>query len=127
VIECVLDASVVLAYLGEEPGHEKIATVLDQAAVSAVNIAEVATKLAEKGAPEQRIRETIRDLSVEIVAFDEGLSYRVADLRHGTRALGLPLGDRACLATARHFGVPAITADRRWSRLKVGVEIQLLR
>ncbi len=126
-MECVLDSSAVLAYLAEEPGYEKIAAVLDGAAWSAVNAAEVATKLAEKGAPDQRIQQTIRSLHLQIIPFDETLSYRVAALRQPTRGLGLSLGDRACLATAPHLAVRAVTTDRMWSRLKVGVTIQLVR
>jgi PIN domain nuclease of toxin-antitoxin system len=44
-----------------------------------------------------------------------------------TRAAGLSLGDRACLALARERRIPALTADRAWSHLQLGIEIQTVR
>ncbi|MFV2000241.1 MAG: hypothetical protein ACC654_07750 [Acidimicrobiia bacterium] len=40
---------------------------------------------------------------------------------------GLSLGDRACLATAAELGVPAVTADRMWSDLDLGVDVISIR
>jgi ribonuclease VapC len=126
VSKSVLDASAVLAYLQREPGHEAIGAMLDEARVSAVNIAEVAAKLAEKGASEARLRQTIGALGVEILAFYEALAYSTGVLRQATRHAGLSLGDRACLATARSLGVPAVTTDRDWAGLQIGIEIRVL-
>jgi PIN domain nuclease of toxin-antitoxin system len=44
-----------------------------------------------------------------------------------TRGRGLSLADRACLALARVLDRPAITADRAWAGLEVGVEIRTIR
>ena len=44
-----------------------------------------------------------------------------------TRATGLSLGDRACLALAQRLRVPAVTADREWANVNVGITIQLVR
>jgi ribonuclease VapC len=127
MISCVLDASAILAYLVGESGSREVEKLLDEAAVSAVNIAEVASKLAEIGAPADRIRQTIEALGVEIIPCDEAIAYQIGDLRRSTKALGLSLGDRACLATALQLNVRAITADRGWKTLKVGVRIQVIR
>jgi ribonuclease VapC len=127
MISCVLDASALLAYLEGESGSPDVEKVLDEAAVSAVNIAEVASKLAERGAPADRIRQTIQALGVEVLPCDETIAYQIGNLRHSTKALGLSLGDRACLATALQHNVRAITADRHWKTLKVGARIQVIR
>jgi ribonuclease VapC len=127
MISCVLDASAILAYLVGESGSREVEKLLDEAAVSAVNIAEVASKLAEIGAPADRIRQTIEALGVEIIPCDEAIAYQIGDLRRSTKALGLSLGDRACLATASQLKVRAITADRGWKTLKVGVRIHVIR
>jgi PIN domain nuclease of toxin-antitoxin system len=127
MISCVLDASAILAYLEEETGSREVEKLLDEAAVSAVNMAEVASKLAERGAPADRIRQTIEALGVEVFACDEAIAYRIGDLRSSTKTLGLSLGDRACLATALQQNVRAITADRHWKTVKVGVRIQVIR
>jgi len=69
----------------------------------------------------------IRGLNVLIVDFQEAMAYRAAAWRTATRAAGLSLGDRACLATAHVLGLRAVTADRRWSGLSLGVKIDLIR
>ena len=127
MISSVLDASAILAYLVGESGFRDVEKLLDDAAVSAVNIAEVASKLAERGAPPDRIRQTIQALGVEVIPCDEMIAYRIGDLRESTKALGLSLGDRACLATALQYNVRAVTADRQWKTLKVGARIHVIR
>lgn len=44
--EFVLDASALLALIHGEPGAERVLSVLDQAAISSVNLAEVVSRLA---------------------------------------------------------------------------------
>lgn len=51
----VLDASAVLALLDAEPGADKVAAVLMDAAIGTVNLAEVHTKLADEGVPGARL------------------------------------------------------------------------
>ena len=50
-------------------------------------------------------------------------------MRPATRAVGLSLGDRACLALAAELGVPALTADRGWAGVAeaAGVAVQVIR
>ncbi len=42
-------------------------------------------------------------------------------------AVGLSLGDRACLALGRRKALPVPTTDRAWQGLDVGVEIRVIR
>jgi PIN domain nuclease of toxin-antitoxin system len=44
-----------------------------------------------------------------------------------TRAWGLSLGDRACLALGLALQAPVYTADRSWKNLKLGVQIHVIR
>ncbi len=122
----VLDASAVLAFLQREPGGV-VAEHLSAAVISAVNVAEVASRLSDRGVPDGGAREAISALCLEIAAFDHDLAYASAALRPATRRLGLSLGDRACLALAKREGLPALTADRAWASLDMGVEIRLVR
>ena len=103
-----------------------MAVSLRDAVVSAVNAAEVVTKLMEPVSP-GRAREDFRRLRLEIAPFDLQQACLVADLRAPTRAFGLSLGDRACLALARTLRLPALTADGHWSQVDVGVEVRLIR
>ena len=51
----------------------------------------------------------------------------VAALYVHASALGLSLGDRACLALARRLDVPAVSAEHIWADLDVGIEMKLVR
>jgi ribonuclease VapC len=129
----VLDASAVLAYLQGEAGAEGVATALAQGtAISAVNWAEVLSKLSERGKPPQQVTVQLRglgllDQAIQIYPVDEELALLIAELLPNTRSAGLSLGDRACLALALKLNLPALTADKAWSKVSVGVVVQLVR
>ena len=123
----VLDASAALALLQHEPGNEVVKLYVPGALMSAVNVAEVGTKLVERGMDKDQVRAAVATLGLEIVAFDEKAAYASATLHGRTRASGLSLGDRACLALAEHMGLPALTADRMWTNVDARVEVRLIR
>lgn len=50
-----------------------------------------------------------------------------AVLRAPTRAAGLSLADRCCLALAKRLRATAVTADRAWTRSDHGVPVELIR
>lgn len=127
MIDVVLDASAVLAVINGEPGSEMVAKTLNVAAVSAVNVAEIATRLIDLGASIEGVREQVDRLPFEIAEFDDVAALHAASLRKETRRFGLSLGDRACLSLAQRLGVPAITADRHWAKIDIGVEVRLIR
>jgi ribonuclease VapC len=125
--EVVLDASAVLAVLQRESGYESVRPQMFGAFVLSVNLAEIGTRLSDRGVAMAEARIMIESLGVRVVAFDEELAYQSAALRRGTRAYGLSLGDRACLALAQREGLPVMTADRSWSKLDIGIDIKLIR
>jgi ribonuclease VapC len=123
----VLDASALLALLKEEPGSEVVAESIPGAAISAVNLAEVVGKLVDAGMPESSARDATLGLGLEIHPFDAEAAFVTGGLRGKTREAGLSLGDRACLALAIQRSLPAITTDRSWKSLKVGVTVRIVR
>ena len=123
----VLDASALLVLLNAEPGAEVVSQALPQGVMSAVNLSEVVAKLAEAGMSEAAARQAIGGLAVEVVPFDNEQSYVAGMLRPLTMHLGLSLGDRACLALARLLGLPALTTDRPWAQLNLGIEVEIVR
>ncbi|MGH6944887.1 MAG: PIN domain-containing protein [Geminicoccaceae bacterium] len=123
----VVDASALLAVLRSETGRERVEPVLEGAAIGAVNLSEVVAKLVEDEVPEGAIRAAIDRLGLEVHPFDGEQACAAGALRRQTRAYGLALGDRACLALARHLGARALTADRSWSRLDLDVPVELIR
>lgn len=123
----ILDASAVLAIFLHEPGWDIAAKVIRQARISTVNVTEVLTKLIDKGAPERVImlaEKTMREIAVP---FDYDMARRAALLRPTTRKDGLSLGDRACLALALAQAAPVMTAERKWKKLELGVDIKVIR
>jgi ribonuclease VapC len=125
--EAVLDASAVLAVLGGELGADLVVPLLGGALMSAVNYAEVASKLMNSGAGRSEARDAILGLGIEVSDFDLALAERTGELRPLTRHRGLSLGDRACLALAEREGAPAVTADRNWRDILPGIEIRVVR
>ena len=126
----VLDASALLAYLWQEPGHETVAQRIEQSTVmmSSVNLSEVLSRAADKGMSHSAMAALQAALPFEIIPFDKAQAQTAASLRPPTKALGLSLGDRACLALAIERQAVALTADRVWQALEIeGLSVELLR
>ncbi|MFI5021222.1 MAG: type II toxin-antitoxin system VapC family toxin [Alphaproteobacteria bacterium] len=125
----VLDASALLAMLLDERGGDKVRAALAGSAMTTVTLAEVAGNYARNGVAERDIHLVLDSLQIERVVFDEELAYGAAMLLPATKAAGLSLGARACLALARHRGVTALTADRAWQKLprSLGIAIEVIR
>ena len=125
--DIVLDASALLAVLRAEPGAERVEPRLEGAGIGAVNLSEVVAKLIEDDVPEAEIRRAIGRLELDVHAFEAEHAYLAGFLRQSTRALGLSFGDRACLALAQSLGALALTADRSWSDLDLGIRVEVIR
>jgi PIN domain nuclease of toxin-antitoxin system len=123
----VIDASALLALLKAEAGAEAVRSRVTRATISAVNYAEVISSLVDGGMPSAAAAEAVATTGVEVSSIDGVLGLEIGELRAQTQSAGLSLGDRACLALARARGLPALTADRAWAALDVGVEIVLIR
>jgi len=123
----VLDSSALLCLLGAEPGSDKVAEALPRSAISTVNLAEMVAKLCERGLSGEEVRAALSGLPLDIRPFTADQAQASGALRPATRALGLSLGDRACLALAAELGATALTADRDWLKLKLGVQVTVIR
>ncbi len=121
----VLDASAVLAVMLDESGAT--AVELDGALVSTVNWTEVAQRLVPLGVEPRVLTARALASGLHIVPFDLEQAERAAALFVPTRAAGLSLGDRACLALGQVAGGQVVTADRAWVGLDVGVDVVLVR
>ena len=123
----VLDASAMLAYLHEETGHEIVEAVLNGALISSVNWSEVVQKVVAHGVAADGLRSDLAALGLTVVPFSADDAETAATLWSATRAFGLSLGDRACLALATQRKLPALTADRAWTGLSVGIKSRVMR
>lgn len=124
----ILDASSVLAYLHNEPGRERVRHELRVGAVmSAANLAEVTSRVAERGISGELIAQRLMTVGLQIVPFTDVDVRIVGSLRPRTRRLGLSLGDRACLSLAIRLESPVLTADRAWASVREQINVELLR
>jgi PIN domain nuclease of toxin-antitoxin system len=122
-----LDASALLAFLFRERGCGRVAAHIDEACLSTVNLSEVLGRFARDGLDTHDAARRIAATTIEIALFSAHHAQLAAELLPIARPLGLSLGDRACLALAQSRGVPAVTADRAWSRLDIDVELIMIR
>lgn len=122
-----LDASAMLVFLLRERGHERVGQLLGEACMSTVNFSEVLGRFARAGQDVALIAEKLLETPIELVEFSTQHAVIAAALVRATQAEGLSLGDRACLALARERRIRALTADKAWRRLDVGIEIETVR
>ncbi|MCZ0933659.1 MAG: type II toxin-antitoxin system VapC family toxin [Gemmatimonadales bacterium] len=127
--ETVLDASAVLAALLKEPGAVRVERALRRgAAMSSVNVAEVAARLSQDGWSSGDVSSVVTGMGIEVIPFDRQAALLSGAYRTVTRRRGLGLGDRACLATASSLGLPVLTADRSWADVSIpGATVVLIR
>ena len=96
--------------------------------MSAVNVTEVITRMVDEGASQEEALRSLHEIgprnpTVRRVAGALAAGF----LRARTRQYGLSLGDRACLALAMRERAPVVTADRAWSKLDLGIDVQVIR
>ena len=124
----VLDASAVLALVRDEPGGDKVALHVGRGAISAVSLQEVVKELLLSGLPEPVIRDLVGELRLDVRPHDADAAYAAAALHEQTKEFGRGLSGRSCMALAISLGVPALTADQDWRKVKVkGLKLEQVR
>jgi ribonuclease VapC len=125
--QVVLDASALLVWLVQERGAEVVGEHLPWAAISAVNLSEVLYRGHSFGRNVTTLPARLGHLGLRVEPFtgEDGLLATDIFARDHRRVLSL--ADRCCLATARRLGLPALTDDRAWSALDLGVEVLTFR
>jgi len=129
----VLDASALLAYLGNEPGADIVSeAIAGGATISTVSLAEALSTLATRGRDPvgvtcDLISRGLLDGAITVEPFTTADSIEVARLRPLTRSAGLSLADRACLALAHRLATPVLTADQTWTGLSIDADVRPIR
>jgi ribonuclease VapC len=128
VNRAVLDASALMALINQEAGSDKLTPqIMSIATTSTVNLAEVHGKLVQRGFTPRDAWNAASGTIQEAIEFTSEQARTAGDLVFQTRALGLSLGDRACLALGIALRAPVYTADRLWKNLDVGIRIHVIR
>ncbi len=129
----VLDASALLAYLGNEPGADVVAdAIAGGATISTVNLSEALSTLAARGSDPADVASNLThrgllDGAIAVEPFTTTDAIEVARLRPLTYSVGLSLADRACLALGHRLSTPVLTADHAWTSLTVDVDVRTIR
>lgn len=124
----VLDASAVLAFVHRERGYELVRPVIRDAAISAVNLAEVLVKLQRAGVDPNQVSTELERRGLRTIPFgDSDAKGSAAIDARVARKGALSLGDRACLALGERLGAAIFTAEREWGRLGLGLDLRLIR
>lgn len=123
----VIDASVVLAWLLAERGGDAIEADGGPYCLSSVNLAEVLTKSVDRGLAVGEVMRLMKRLPIEHHDYARDAAAVSAELRAATRAHGLSLGDRACLALGQRLQLPVLTADAAWAAFDIGIDVRLIR
>ena len=125
--QVVLDSSAILAVIFNERGGDQVLRLLDGGLPSAVNLAEVHTRLLLRGAGADFAWRRVMEFGCEICFFDDQQARIAAELIAQTRPYGLSLGDRACLALAIQRKAAVYTADAAWKNLGLSIEVNVIR
>jgi ribonuclease VapC len=126
-MKAVLDASALLAYLQDEPGHEAVDMLLNESVISSVNWAEVVQKSLAAGLTIDGLRSDLEAVGLTIYPFTLEDAEVTGGLWQQTWPYGLSLGDRACLSLGLRLGVPVLTTDQVWASLDLSVTVHVLR
>jgi ribonuclease VapC len=126
--EVVFDASAMLALLHHERGEEKLTTdILARSVASAVNLAEVQSKLIKlRNDPDRAWAAALSTVS-SVEPYTHEHARIAGDLIAQTEKYGLSLGDRSCLALAIALKAPVYTTEQLWRNLQVGIPIHVIR
>ena len=123
----VLDASALLCLLNDEPGADWVLDVLTRSVIGTTNLAEIVSKLRERGLSLDEVRQALGGLHLDVRPLSPAQALIIGDLRPETKPLGLSLGDRACLALAIDLRAEMVTPYGSLASAEVGLTITNVR
>lgn len=121
----VVDASVVLAWLQDEPGSDEAEPLLMEGVIGAANWSEVLQKAHQHGAPAGIVGRLLASFGLTVM----DVSRADAEVAAGLWRRGGPLSlaDRLCLGLAIRLEAEVATADAAWGEIEGGPAVVLLR
>lgn len=126
--EVVFDASAMLALIQGEQGADKLTDeILNRAVASAVNLAEVQSKLVKASNDPDRAWSAALSAISNVEPYTSEQARIAGSLIAATEKHGLSLGDRSCLALAIMLKASVYTTEQTWKNLKLGVPIHVIR
>jgi ribonuclease VapC len=124
-VTAVVDASVVLAWLQDEPGSDEAEPLLMMGIIGAANWSEVLQKTRQHGAEPGLVGRLLTSFGLQVADVTADDAERAADLWHPGSPLSLT--DRLCLALGLRLGLAVATADAAWRTIGPTPDLILLR
>jgi PIN domain nuclease of toxin-antitoxin system len=124
-VTTVVDASVILAWLQDEPGSEVAERQLMEGIIGAANWSEVLQKARQHGAQPGVVGRLLSSFGLQVADVTVDDAERAADLWNPGSALSL--ADRLCLALGLRLGVAVATTDSAWRPVRGGPKLILIR
>lgn len=124
-MSAVVDASVVLAWLQEEPGSDAAEQHLMEGTIGAANWSEVLQKARQHGAHAGLVARLLTSFGLRVADVTAADAERAADL--WSPGSPLSLADRLCLALGARLGLPVVTADAAWRSVRGGPRVIVAR
>ena len=121
----VVDASVVLAWLRDEPGSDLAEAYLVEGIIGAANWSEVLQKARQHGAAPGLVARLLTSFGLEVVDVTAEDGERAADL--WVAGSTVSLADRLCLALGLRLGLAVVTTGTAWQSVAHGPEVILAR
>jgi PIN domain nuclease of toxin-antitoxin system len=124
-LSAVIDASVVLSWLQDEPGSDVAERHLIEGTIGAANWSEVLQKARQHGAQAGLVARLLTSYGLRVA----DVTLEDAERAAGLWAPGSPLSltDRLCLALGARLGLPVVTADAAWRSVRGGPRVILAR
>ena len=114
----VVDASVVLAWLQNEPGSDVAERYMVEGVIGAANWSEVLQKGRQHGAQPEVVARLLTSFGLSVVDVTAEDGERAAGL--WTAGSPLSLADRLCLALGTRLGLDVVTTDEAWRSVADG-------
>ena len=121
----VVDASVVLAWLQDEPGSDDAERYLMEGVIGAANWSEVLQKARQHGVDAGLVGRLLTSFGVRVVDVVEEDAEAAASL--WLMGSSLSLADRLCLALGIRLGAEVATADAAWRGTAGGPAVSVVR
>lgn len=121
----VVDASVVLAWLQDEPGADEAEPMLMEGVIGAANWSEVLQKARHHGAPTGTVSRLLASFGLKVEPVTQDDAELAAELWRPSTAISL--GDRLCLALGLRLAIVVATADAAWLGIDGGPAVRIIR
>lgn len=121
----VVDASVVLAWLQDEPGSDDAEPMIMDGVIGAANWSEVLQKSRQHGVAPELVARLLTSFGLTVTDVTRADGEAAADL--WSSGSPLSLGDRLCMALARRLGLSVATMEAAWAGVENGPTILVLR